>query len=503
MTTIYVDTSSPTTPGSGTLAYPYRSLSIAEAALPATLGDAYEIVCMASSGVADASSSVFTGVTTSATNNLHVYSHVDHRPAGKWDTAKYRLDVGSARAISNGLANITFTSIAAKTREIGFYHDFYTQTATTKFIGCIAGGSWSGGTGFFLEVNGAECWNCIAYGCYQGFNGGGTLTKFYNCTSVANRQNGFYRAGGTPVCTNCYAGDNVVGQYTASLTLTTCGSSDTSGSTGLQNIAVSTSTGAKFTNVTAGSEDFHLQSGSALIDVGTSLSGTFTTDIDGETRSGTWDVGADEFVGGGSQDGNATDGSFTVAHAYNWTSTGSSSATQTVALQVAHAISFAASASSSRTVEVGVSVGHGVNFPVSASSSTTVVVPLHVGHGYNYEATASADNRITVTDVLTVAHAYNWGPTVSGGANASDSGLSVAHSVSFAASATATNVIEVAAEFSVGHSVNFASSVTTSTTVTAGLSVAHSVNFPASASNGEAPSTPPMSRTAVRLFLGI
>lgn len=51
-----------------------------------------------------------------------------------------------------------------------------------------------------------------------------------------------------------------------------------------------------FVSVTAGSEDFHLKSGSDFIDVGTDLSATFTDDIDGATRSGTWDIGADEFV---------------------------------------------------------------------------------------------------------------------------------------------------------------------------------------------------------------
>jgi hypothetical protein len=82
--------------------------------------------------------------------------------------------------------------------------------------------------------------------------------------------------------------------------MTTCASSDATGSAGLQNIAANTT---NFTNVTAGSEDFHLPAGSALIDVGTDTSGdaaplNFTDDIDGVTRTGTWDIGADEYVVG-------------------------------------------------------------------------------------------------------------------------------------------------------------------------------------------------------------
>jgi len=43
--------------------------------------------------------------------------------------------------------------------------------------------------------------------------------------------------------------------------------------------------------------DYHLDSSaSSVIDAGTDLSSLFTIDIDGTTRSGTWDIGADEYV---------------------------------------------------------------------------------------------------------------------------------------------------------------------------------------------------------------
>lgn len=74
-------------------------------------------------------------------------------------------------------------------------------------------------------------------------------------------------------------------------TYTTNGTDDASGSPdALDNMTYADT----FENVTGGSEDYHLKSGSAAIDVGTNLSGTFTGDIDGETRSGTWDIGVDE-----------------------------------------------------------------------------------------------------------------------------------------------------------------------------------------------------------------
>jgi hypothetical protein len=71
---------------------------------------------------------------------------------------------------------------------------------------------------------------------------------------------------------------------------------------GLQSIAYNTDT---FVNVTGGSEDFHLAADglSPLQGTGTDTSGdaapmNFTTDIDGDTRDATWDIGADAAAGG-------------------------------------------------------------------------------------------------------------------------------------------------------------------------------------------------------------
>lgn len=51
--------------------------------------------------------------------------------------------------------------------------------------------------------------------------------------------------------------------------------------------------------------DYHLAAGSQAQDVGTDLSGQFTDDIDGDTRSAPWDVGADEIAGAAPPVGNA------------------------------------------------------------------------------------------------------------------------------------------------------------------------------------------------------
>jgi hypothetical protein len=54
-----------------------------------------------------------------------------------------------------------------------------------------------------------------------------------------------------------------------------------------------------FVGHTSTPPNFNLKSGSSLVDAGTDLSGTFTDDITGSTRSGSWDIGAFEYVAAG------------------------------------------------------------------------------------------------------------------------------------------------------------------------------------------------------------
>jgi hypothetical protein len=57
---------------------------------------------------------------------------------------------------------------------------------------------------------------------------------------------------------------------------------------------VSQTTADQFVSI-SGSIDLHLKTGADAIDAGKDLSGTFTDDIDGGTRAGSWDIGADEY----------------------------------------------------------------------------------------------------------------------------------------------------------------------------------------------------------------
>ncbi|MHC4620941.1 MAG: hypothetical protein ACYTEQ_24615, partial [Planctomycetota bacterium] len=175
-----------------------------------------------------------------------------------------------------------------------------TQVHQIKFDSCIFDGHYTTG---LMQGTRQTLWfvNCIAHSTYGSIffqnHGASSTGIFQNVTIGAPtvKDRGFYASGGGyQSLENCYAcAPDVAAYQNASSTqnMVNCASNDTTGNTGLQNIAFST---ANFANVTAGSFDLHLVSGSALIDVGRTLSG-FTEDIDGQTRVDPWDIGADHY----------------------------------------------------------------------------------------------------------------------------------------------------------------------------------------------------------------
>ncbi|MBN2564263.1 MAG: right-handed parallel beta-helix repeat-containing protein [Candidatus Eisenbacteria bacterium] len=165
--------------------------------------------------------------------------------------------------------------------------------------------------------------NCLSYDChgdsgsYAGIFIFDNLTprqshvEIDNCACIDSTGYGIYGyAPGEVIVRNCYCGGNTTGDFGGyfnggagdSLTSATCASSDAT----LAGAPWSSGSGHKTSQtpsfLDAGGEDYHLQSGdTALKDAGTDLSAYFTTDIDGITRSGTWDIGPDEYVSGATQ----------------------------------------------------------------------------------------------------------------------------------------------------------------------------------------------------------
>jgi hypothetical protein len=250
------------------------------------------------------------GFTTSAAYYLNIYTVSPARHAGVWDGDKYNLIAnGSPLTIYDDFVWIDGLQISSSLATGTEFINCDAQAASSwlRFSNLIIkgiGGSSEAEIGLYLQsANPAVyVWNTIFYKFSTAASGsnspiyivGGTAL-IYSTTSIGGYR-GINNGGGTVTCKNCYSGGCASDCYYGTITKTTCASSDATGSVGLQNIAVNTT---QFVNVTAGSENYHLAgTGSALYNVGTDTSGdaapmNFATDIDGQTRDATWDIGAD------------------------------------------------------------------------------------------------------------------------------------------------------------------------------------------------------------------
>lgn len=283
----------------------YSSLSSAEAGEQGDLVSLDRQLDIECYSFQDTSSVTIDGWTTDATRYIRVYTPSTERHDGKFNTSKYRLHAGTAFS-----SLLTVNEDYTRLQGLQIYNSGTNNSVGLAINnqGCVVescivrlgnassnqGVQANSTTGTMVTVRNTVIY-CDGTGTYGGVGGFNRVVTWSNCTIVGWSIGilGHEASLATNLAKNCYVSATTC--YSG-LTLTTCASSDTTGSSGLQSIAASTSV---FTNVTAGSEDFHLVSGSPLIDAGTDLSGDFTTDIDGATRSGTWDVGADEFAGGG------------------------------------------------------------------------------------------------------------------------------------------------------------------------------------------------------------
>jgi len=147
------------------------------------------------------------------------------------------------------------------TIENSIFYDFgssgYSVVRFDKVRSCTVYANGCGSYSNQIIVRDAECYNVLLYNS----NSGTGYHDFYSCTGDYNIGSDAYVPG-----------------------------TNSQQSKTLNDI--------KFVSTTSGSEDLHIQSTSCAVDTGTDLSSYFTDDIDGDTRSGTWDIGADEYVSG-------------------------------------------------------------------------------------------------------------------------------------------------------------------------------------------------------------
>lgn len=279
---------------------------------PSTLSDAVEIYCSGSAADTDVPVNLY--VQTSSSNTLTIRGD---NTTGKWNTSAYRLEATNFDCIYNQYAShVRLIDIQCHvTMATGSTTDrtcFRLATANNvvtpvdhKFERCIAwveetGGAF--GAWGFIDSNpggsGGTCVriNCVAEGGYCGFGSDSTtwstnnLTN-YNCTAYGNEFNFM----DTQKCINCIAAS--AGTICFNGTGTTGHSNNAASDTSAGGTSARDS--QTFSFVDSANHDFHLLStdagarGFGLSDPG---SGLYSTDIDVQTRSGSWDIGADQYV---------------------------------------------------------------------------------------------------------------------------------------------------------------------------------------------------------------
>lgn len=333
-TTLYVNTGS-TTGGDCTtndISGPNRAcpkLLDAVNLLPSTLSTPYRIYATGSAADTSAINQTPWDQTTSATNYIWIIgeqspNHFSSTPTGYYDTSKYRLEVSNSNALYNNLpGHLRIEGLQIK----------ITRTSGDGYIGIKCSNSnqnyadvdcrisnniviFTGTKGNTIGIENrpagqtgasAKVWNNLVYDFGQCYTSDLQDAEYYNNTA-AGCTYGFVQSD-TPtykVVNNLVTGATIgfVGSFASGSNYNA--EDDGNGAPGAQSRS-----GVSFSFVNAGGKDFHLQSSdTGAKDYGTPnpASELFSDDIDGQTRSGSWDIGADE-QGASLESGGASGGS--------------------------------------------------------------------------------------------------------------------------------------------------------------------------------------------------
>ena len=247
--------------------------------------------------------------TTGANNYIRIYTPtstsevgISQRHNGTWGNG-YRLAPSSGSAIIIYDDHVRIEGIAVKPAASGAGVSVSGVAADNdvRISHCLLVGQGAGVSTRGLLANDADLnltvWNTIAYnhGTYQGFQFTSVNTAYcYNCTAYNNGYSGFQRNGGTVVVKNCISVGNPTYDFVGMDSSSGYNMSTDNSAPGDGSLTGKTAAN-QFLSTTSGYENLHLKADSEAINKGTSLSGSFTDDIDGETRTGTWDMGADEY----------------------------------------------------------------------------------------------------------------------------------------------------------------------------------------------------------------
>lgn len=278
--------------------------------------------CRASSGTADTAAVSISGWTTDATRYIQVEAiSGEEADADGWDAAKYRLSVANADGLVIGEDYVRIVDLQIETSGLNASNLepilIQGQNASNLIyidscrIKGAADGTYDQG-GIRVDAANAiiKIWNTIVCNFDPNTSDVGirlncTTADIYNCV-VHGALYGMWRQTGTVTVKNSAVFKHT-DDFVGTITVDYCASDDNDGT---NNVAESGG-GAEWPDdfVDAANGDFTLKVGSGLIGNGTDNpgAGLYSDDINGDARTSTWDVGADEYIVVG---GNAPTGVF-------------------------------------------------------------------------------------------------------------------------------------------------------------------------------------------------
>jgi hypothetical protein len=252
------------------------------------------------------------GWTTSVANYIKIYTTASARHQGKWSEGRYIIGgmtisenyvrVDGLQILKNITTTGTYRCLGVLTIDAGGT-DIYISNNITKMT--VSSGNTSSILGIQVndaDVTNVKIWNNIVYdiiGDATSLNVGISLyggNQYVYNNTVQNCGSGIAK-GAVGIA---YAKNNLVASSTICFSGTfNSASTNNAGSDATYASSTADRVSQTFTFADEANDDFHLAGNdSAARNAGTDLSADanlpFTDDIDGQTRAGTWDIGADE-----------------------------------------------------------------------------------------------------------------------------------------------------------------------------------------------------------------
>ena len=351
------------------------------------------------------------GWTTNVTHYIKIYTTPSARHHGKWDDTKYRLIALKPLTVLENYTQVEGLQVGVDTTTN--YSDWAIGSSYENNIGQIYdkliikkyGGTYTAFRAFRLsDYTSAVIRNSIIYG-FKGENYGAidlgldSSTHYLTIqnTTIYNSVVGIKRVGGGYTkLQNVISVNNSTADFNIN-----SGSWNVESNHNLSSDATAPGANSKtnqtisFVSTTPGSEDFHLSpSDTSAKDEGIDLSSdtnlAFTTDIDGQTRTAPWDIGADEYIGVNTS--NAQD-----------TTPSTISSIKAVSSQISATINWTTNEKSTSQVEYGLTTNYGIltiKYTTLITSHSVALSNLKAGTTYHYRviSTDASNNSTTSTD---------------------------------------------------------------------------------------------------------